>query len=59
MEEVVKYRIRTTLPTFMCDEEVHDKVDTLRCVREESRQLDVSIPLTVCYLGRSFLILFF
>jgi hypothetical protein len=46
VEEVVKYRIRTTLPTFMCDEEVHDKVDTLRCVREESRQLDVSTMLT-------------
>ena len=58
MEEVVKYRIRTTLPTFMDDADVHDKVDTPRCVREESRQLDVFTPLTFCYLSGSIFIFF-
>ena len=43
MEEVVKHRIRTTPPTFMCDAEVHDKVDTPRFVRH----LDVSMPTSL------------
>ena len=37
---------RTTPPTLVSDTEVHDEVDRFRGVPKESRQLDVSTPLT-------------
>ncbi len=46
MEAAVKHKTRATFPTFVRDAKVHDKVDRLRGVRKESRQLDVSTPLT-------------
>ena len=42
----MKHRVRATPPTLVRDTEVYGEVDRPRGVREESRQLDVSTPLT-------------